>query len=102
MSKALTPGECYPVRKCRPSVVSAVKDFKNAAYGESYDEEMADEAALKAKGSAASQKRKASAENASREATQYDWNELADSGKVGRNAGHIYIYQIMGLFSTSC
>ncbi|BBM97060.1 ATP-dependent DNA helicase 2 subunit 1 [Marchantia polymorpha subsp. ruderalis] len=65
-----------------PSVVSAVKDFKNAAYGESYDEEMADEAALKAKGSAASQKRKASAENASREATQYDWNELADSGKL--------------------
>jgi ATP-dependent DNA helicase 2 subunit 1 len=43
---------------------------------------MLQEAAEKAKGSVTAQKRKAAAEVASKEANEYNWNELADTGKV--------------------
>ncbi|CAM6092560.1 unnamed protein product [Calypogeia fissa] len=66
----------------RPSAVAAVKEFKNCVYGENYDEEMRQEAEEKAKGSATAQKRKAAAEVASKEANEYNWNDLADTGKL--------------------
>ncbi|KAL2653061.1 hypothetical protein R1flu_021189 [Riccia fluitans] len=64
------------------SVVSAVNKFKDSVYGVEYEQEMAEAAATKARGSSASQKRKAATEVASKEASQYDWNDLADSGKL--------------------
>ncbi|KAL3684814.1 hypothetical protein R1sor_002836 [Riccia sorocarpa] len=63
-------------------VVSTVNQFKVSVYGAEYEQEMAEAEAAKAKGSAAAQKRKAASENASKEASQYDWNDLADSGKL--------------------
>jgi ATP-dependent DNA helicase 2 subunit 1 len=61
---------------------SAVQAFKDAVYGPQHDQEEADAAAERAKGSIASQKRKAAAEVACKEAQNYDWGELADTGKV--------------------
>lgn len=59
-----------------------VKSFKDAVYGEHYDDEEAEAALTKVKGSATAQKRKAAAEVASTEAQGYNWAELADTGKV--------------------
>jgi hypothetical protein len=59
-----------------------VQAFKDAVYGPQHDQEEADAAAERAKGSIASQKRKAAAEVACKEAQNYDWGELADTGKV--------------------
>ncbi|KAH8945077.1 hypothetical protein BDL97_12G020900 [Sphagnum fallax] len=61
---------------------SAVQAFKDAVYGPQHDQEEADAAAERAKGSIASQKRKAAAEVACKEAQNYDWGELADTGKL--------------------
>lgn len=61
---------------------SAVQAFKDAVYGPQHDQEEADAAAERAKGSIASQKRKAAAEVACKESQNYDWGELADTGKV--------------------
>lgn len=76
----------------RPSKVKAVQEFKNSVYGENYDEEMRLEAEEKAKGSVAAQKRKAAADVASKEANEYNWNELADSGKVTTLAARSLIW----------
>jgi ATP-dependent DNA helicase 2 subunit 1 len=59
-----------------------VQAFKDAVYGPQHDQEEADAAAERAKGSIASQKRKAAAEVACKESQNYDWGELADTGKV--------------------
>jgi ATP-dependent DNA helicase 2 subunit 1 len=59
-----------------------VQAFKDAVYGPQHDQEEADAAAERAKGSVASQKRKATAEVACKEAQNYDWGELADTGKL--------------------
>jgi hypothetical protein len=59
-----------------------VQAFKDAVYGPQHDQEEADAAAERAKGSIASQKRKAAAEVACKEAQNYDWGELADTGKL--------------------
>lgn len=66
----------------RPGIAKAVQAFKDAVYGEKHDFEEAEAEATKAKGSEASQKRKASAEVAVKEAASYNWSELADTGKL--------------------
>lgn len=66
----------------RPGIAKAVQAFKDAVYGEKHDFEEAEAEATKAKGSEASQKRKASAEVAAKEAASYNWSELADTGKL--------------------
>lgn len=60
----------------RPGVVKAVEDFKLSVYGDNYDEES------DGKASEASKKRKAAAENASKESANYNWADLADNGQV--------------------
>jgi ATP-dependent DNA helicase 2 subunit 1 len=59
-----------------------VKIFKNGVFGEHHDEEEREAAAAKERGSAATQKRKAAADLASTEAQEYNWAQLADTGKV--------------------
>ncbi|CAM8914904.1 unnamed protein product [Rhodiola kirilowii] len=60
----------------RPRVVQALEDFKLSVYGENYDEDDVPEK------SDASKKRKELSDNAARAAANYDWIELADSGKL--------------------
>ncbi|CAM8914874.1 unnamed protein product [Rhodiola kirilowii] len=60
----------------RPRVVQALEDFKLSVFGENYDEDDVPEK------SDASKKRKALSDNAARTAANYDWIELADSGKL--------------------
>ncbi|KAL1295507.1 hypothetical protein HN51_056388 [Arachis hypogaea] len=62
----------------RPGVVKALEEFKTSVYGENYDEECE----ANAKPSEASKKRKAQAEVATKECENYDWSELADTGKL--------------------
>jgi len=60
-------------------VVRALEEFKISVYGDNYDEE--NEQGV-GKPSEASKKRKANTEFATKECEQYDWGELADTGKV--------------------
>ncbi|XP_020963778.1 ATP-dependent DNA helicase 2 subunit KU70-like [Arachis ipaensis] len=62
----------------RPGVVKALEEFKTSVYGENYNEECE----ANAKPSEASKKRKVQAEVATKECENYDWVELADTGKV--------------------
>lgn len=64
---------------CRPGVVRAVEEFKTSVYGENYDEESEHG---DGKPTEASKKRKAIADHAMKECGNYDWGELADTGKV--------------------
>ena len=60
----------------RPGIVSALEEFKLSVYGDHYDEEG------DGKASETSKKRKAIAEDAVKESANYDWGDLADTGKV--------------------
>lgn len=66
--------------QCRAD--SHAKAFKDAVYGANHDEDEAEAAAAKARGSVATQKRKAAADLAVTEAQEYNWAQLADTGKV--------------------
>ncbi|KAK7270030.1 hypothetical protein RIF29_22887 [Crotalaria pallida] len=63
----------------RPGVVKAIEEFKTSIYGENYDEES--EHGTR-KPTEASRKRKAISEFATKECENYDWGELADTGKL--------------------
>ncbi|MQL90654.1 hypothetical protein Taro_023246 [Colocasia esculenta] len=62
----------------RPGIVKAIGDFKLAVYGENHDQEEADSMAP----SQASRKRKAVADAAVKESTNYNWADLADRGQL--------------------
>ncbi|KAF3773129.1 ATP-dependent DNA helicase 2 subunit [Nymphaea thermarum] len=64
----------------KPGIVSALDAFKVSVYGENHDLEEA--TAGKSSTSEASKKRKAVAETAAKESSNYDWPVLADSGKL--------------------
>ncbi|XP_031481658.1 ATP-dependent DNA helicase 2 subunit KU70 isoform X2 [Nymphaea colorata] len=64
----------------KPGIVSALDAFKVSVYGENHDLEEA--TAGKSSTSEASKKRKAIAETAAKESSNYDWPVLADSGKL--------------------
>ncbi|KAK9997082.1 hypothetical protein SO802_021768 [Lithocarpus litseifolius] len=64
----------------KPGVVSAVEEFKLSVYGDNYDEEK--ELVGNGKASETSKKRKAIADNAVKESANYDWDDLADNGKL--------------------
>ncbi|KAL4632557.1 hypothetical protein ACB092_04G060000 [Castanea dentata] len=64
----------------RPGVVSAVEEFKLSVYSGNYDEEK--ELVGNGKASETSKKRKAIADNAVKESANYDWDDLADNGKL--------------------
>lgn len=64
----------------RPGVVRALEEFKLSVYGENYDEQ--NESTFHGKASDASRKRKAISENAVKESANYDWADLAESGKL--------------------
>ncbi|XP_074562366.1 ATP-dependent DNA helicase 2 subunit KU70-like, partial [Curcuma longa] len=66
----------------RPTVVRALEDFKAAVYGENHDQEEAEQMAAKASGSAATRKRKMIADKATSESAKYDWEDLAENGKL--------------------
>jgi len=59
----------------RPGIVSALEEFKQSVYGENYHE--GDDNI-----GAASKKRKAIADRAIQESANYDWEDLAENGKV--------------------
>ncbi|KAG0607326.1 hypothetical protein M758_8G019900 [Ceratodon purpureus] len=59
-----------------------VKIFKNGVFGENHEEEEREAAAAKERGSAATQKRKAAADLAATESQEYNWAQLADTGKL--------------------
>ncbi|RDX98552.1 ATP-dependent DNA helicase 2 subunit KU70 [Mucuna pruriens] len=63
----------------RPGVVRALEEFKTSVYGDNYDEE--NEHGI-GKPTEASKKRKAHADFATKECENYDWGELADTGKL--------------------
>ncbi|CAL0316302.1 unnamed protein product [Lupinus luteus] len=63
----------------RPGVVRAIEEFKTSIYGENYDEESEQPAG---KPSETSRKRKAIAEFATKECGNYEWGDLADTGKL--------------------
>uniref|UniRef100_I1NJE1 DNA helicase n=1 Tax=Glycine max TaxID=3847 RepID=I1NJE1_SOYBN len=63
----------------RPGVVRALEEFKTSVYGDNYDEE--NEPGTE-KPTEASKKRKANAEFATKECENYDWGDLADTGKL--------------------
>uniref|UniRef100_A0A0E0LHX9 ATP-dependent DNA helicase 2 subunit KU70 n=1 Tax=Oryza punctata TaxID=4537 RepID=A0A0E0LHX9_ORYPU len=63
----------------RPGVVKAVEEFKASVYGENYDQEEAEAAAVKA---GASKKRKALTDAAAEKSAAHNWAELADTGKL--------------------
>ncbi|PNX83788.1 ATP-dependent DNA helicase 2 subunit ku70-like protein, partial [Trifolium pratense] len=62
-----------------PRVVRALEEFKTSVYGENYDEESEHGTG---KPTEASKKRKAHTEYAMKECENYDWGELADTGKL--------------------
>ncbi|KAI5081910.1 hypothetical protein GOP47_0001653 [Adiantum capillus-veneris] len=64
------------------AIAQLVKAFKDSVYGPDHDLEEQELATLKAKGSATAQKRKAAEEMAGNDYDKYDWNELADKGKL--------------------
>lgn len=59
---------------CRPGVVNALEDFKYSVFGIDY--------AAAEKATETTKKRKAPADNATKEYTSYDWCDLAENGKV--------------------
>lgn len=61
-------------------MVSALEEFKLSVYGDNDDVES--ELVDNGKASETSNKRKAIAENAVKECANFDWDDLADSGKV--------------------
>nr|KYP75522.1 ATP-dependent DNA helicase 2 subunit 1 [Cajanus cajan] len=63
----------------RPGVVRALEEFKTSVYGDNYDEENEHNTGEPTE---ASKKRKANAEFATKECENYDWGELADTGKL--------------------
>ncbi|KAL8487481.1 hypothetical protein ACS0TY_023519 [Phlomoides rotata] len=63
----------------RPGIVKALEEFKLSVYGENIDQE--DELDT-GKTSETSKKRKAVADNATKEYANYDWANLADEGKL--------------------
>ncbi|KAF6136020.1 hypothetical protein GIB67_006912 [Kingdonia uniflora] len=63
----------------RERIVNALEEFKVSVYGENYLE---DEALSLSKNPDAAKKRKAAAENAGKESANYEWGELADTGKL--------------------
>ncbi|XP_021867381.1 ATP-dependent DNA helicase 2 subunit KU70 [Spinacia oleracea] len=60
----------------RPGIVNAVEEFKLAVYGEKYEEGESNNI------SEASRKRKAIAGKAAQESANYDWEDLAENGKL--------------------
>lgn len=66
----------------KPAISQSVTAFKDSIYGPDYDLQQEELAARKSTGSAASQKRKAAEEVASKDFEKYDWNELADTGRL--------------------
>lgn len=78
---------------CRPVVIRALEEFKSYVYGENYDEESE---LGTGKPTEASKKRKAHAEFAMKECENYDWGELADTGKVNLE---IYFASVFGLIN---
>ncbi|XP_031407259.1 ATP-dependent DNA helicase 2 subunit KU70 isoform X4 [Punica granatum] len=63
----------------RPTVVNAIDQFKHSVYGDQYE---ARSSAGDDNMSEASKKRKASAGNAVKECENYNWAEMAESGKL--------------------
>lgn len=68
------------INVCRPGVVKAVEEFKRSVYGDCYDEENNDTGDDKV--TEASKKRKALAENAVKACANFNWDDLAENGKV--------------------
>ncbi|KAK4421555.1 ATP-dependent DNA helicase 2 subunit KU70 [Sesamum alatum] len=64
----------------RPGIVKALEEFKLSVYGENFEQE--NDSMDNEKTSEASKKRKAIAENATKEYANYDWLDLADNGKL--------------------
>ncbi|KAL3506595.1 hypothetical protein ACH5RR_031977 [Cinchona calisaya] len=63
----------------RPGIVKVLEEFKLSVYGENYED---DDLTTSGKVTEASRKRKATADNATKEYAKHDWFELADSGKL--------------------
>ncbi|KAK4795910.1 hypothetical protein SAY86_028236 [Trapa natans] len=63
----------------QPGVVKVIEQFKHSIFGDRYE---SSRSASDEKRSEASKKRKANAENALKECENYDWAELASSGKL--------------------
>ncbi|XP_028759663.1 ATP-dependent DNA helicase 2 subunit KU70 [Neltuma alba] len=63
----------------RPGVLRAIEEFKTSVYGENYDEESERGTG---KPTEAAKKRKAIADHATQECGNYNWGELADTGKL--------------------
>ncbi|KAF7837085.1 ATP-dependent DNA helicase 2 subunit KU70 [Senna tora] len=63
----------------RPGVVKALEEFKTSVYGENYHEESG---RGEGKPTEYSRKRQAIVEHATEECGNYDWGELADTGKL--------------------
>ncbi|XP_047336399.1 ATP-dependent DNA helicase 2 subunit KU70 [Impatiens glandulifera] len=75
----------------RPAVVSALEEFKHSIFGENYDERD-DEIETGGK-TGVSKRRKVVAEDAMKESGKYDWEDLADSGKLKHlTVGELKIY----------
>ncbi|XP_043707277.1 ATP-dependent DNA helicase 2 subunit KU70 isoform X2 [Telopea speciosissima] len=66
----------------RPGIVNALEEFKVSIYGENYDQEEADHQSSKTSASEASRKRKEITDNAVKECANYNWEDLADNGKL--------------------
>lgn len=68
--------------------MKAIEEFKLCVFGQNYEEnDVASE-----KTSEASKKRKAIADNATKEYANYDWTDLADNGKVGLTFPYLLIF----------
>lgn len=59
----------------RPGIVNALEEFKLSVFGEKYEE-------VESNVTEASKKRKAVAEKAVQESSNYDWEDLAENGKL--------------------
>ncbi|KAJ4968377.1 hypothetical protein NE237_015078 [Protea cynaroides] len=66
----------------RPGIVNTLEEFKVAVYGENHDLEEADCQSSTASSSVISKKRKDLTDDAVTESANYDWADLADSGKL--------------------
>ncbi|XP_077229513.1 ATP-dependent DNA helicase 2 subunit Ku70-like protein [Tasmannia lanceolata] len=64
----------------RPAIVNALEEFKVSVYGENHDQEEAETG--KSLPTEASKKRKAITETAIQESSRYNWDDLADNGKL--------------------
>lgn len=76
----------------RPGVVKVIEQFKHSVYGDQYESRSS---ASDNKMTEASKKRKANAENALKECENYDWAELADSGKVKESSLFVFLLSIL-------